>query len=259
MIVFDNSRFQEQLQAITNCIKAEPLNASHRMALANLRLLMADYTKALQQMQAACQIEPQWQASAYLAKTLIQAEHLRTAVFNGKIKPDLVLPPPAWLPTIIDALAADYHAAADMRVKALEQAEENPGILNGNQSFEWLADGDSRLGPIFEVIIAGNYYWVPMEQVYEIQFQPIEQPLDLLWRTIKINCHGAQIVERICHMPMRYSVKEGQIPSDQYATQWFEIPGMEDAWTGIGQRVWFTDQTTLPIEQAYSIKFSVNK
>lgn len=259
MIVFDDSRFREQLQAITSRIKAEPLDASHRMALANLRLLMADYTKALQQMQAACRIEPQWQPSAYLAKTLIQAEQLRTAVFNGKIKPDLVLPPPAWLPAMIDALAAGHHAAADMRAEALEQAEENPGVLNGNQSFEWLTDGDSRLGPVFEVIIAGNYYWIPMEQVCEIQFQPIERPLDLLWRAIKINCHGTQIVERICHMPMRYPIKEGQTPSNQYATQWFEIPEMENAWTGVGQRLWFTDQTTLPIEQACSIKFSANK
>ena len=259
MIAFDDSKFQEQLQVITSRIKAEPLDASHRIALANLRLLMADYTKALEQIQVACQIEPQWKSLAYLTKALIQAEYLRTAVFNGKIKPDLILSPPTWLSTMIDALATDHHTAANMRADALEQAEEKPGFFNNNQSFEWLSDGDIRLGPVFEVIIAGNYYWVPMEQVRKIQFQPIEQPLDLLWRAMKIDCDSTQIVERICHMPMRYPIKEEQPQSNQYSTQWIAMPDIENSWIGIGQRVWFANQMLFPMEQAHDIEFSTDK
>ena len=38
------------------------------------------------------------------------------------------------------------------------------GSLNG-QPFEWVADADSRLGPVMEAIINGRYYWVPFARL----------------------------------------------------------------------------------------------
>ena len=47
----------QEVEDINTAIRAEPLVASHRMALAQLRLVQADYAKALQQLQLACQFD----------------------------------------------------------------------------------------------------------------------------------------------------------------------------------------------------------
>ena len=33
------------------------------------------------------------------------------------------------------------------------------------QPFEWIADGDTRLGPVLEAIVNGRYYWIPFDRI----------------------------------------------------------------------------------------------
>lgn len=254
MLVLESSMLQQQVQAISERIKAAPLEASHRVALANLRLLQGDHRKALQQLQVACQMDAQWQPQAQLVRALVRAERQRVAVFEGKIKPDLVAAPPAWLHALIDALAAPPFEAATLRADALEQAPENPGSTDGTQLFDWLADGDGRLGPVFEVMLAGNYYWVPMSDVQSIAFQPIGQPIDLLWRACTLRLHNAPVAERICHMPMRYPahLKATLAPGNE--TEWIEVPDTEE-WIGLGQRIWYAADHPFSMSEVGTIEF----
>ena len=36
--------------------------------------------------------------------------------------------------------------------------------MNG-QPFDWIMDGDTRLGPVLELMMKGTYYWVPQQRV----------------------------------------------------------------------------------------------
>ena len=68
-----------------------------------------------------------------------------------------------------------YSEAVDLRTQAFELAPAISGSIDG-VAFEWLADADSRLGPVLEVIFNGRYYWIPFQQ---IQYIELEAPVDL--------------------------------------------------------------------------------
>ncbi len=255
MIVFDASILQQQVREVSERIKVEPLKASHRVALAHLRLLQKEHAKALQQLQVACQIEPQWQTQAQMIRVLLRAELQRAAVFEGKIKPDLVSPPPVWLACMTEALKQAPEQAAVLRAEAFEQAPESSGFVNARTSFEWLNDGDSRLGPVFELITGGSYYWVPMCDVRRVEFLPVEQPTDLLWRGVKMSLKNTLVVDRFCHMPMRYPDYPGGVLSQGMETEWLSSNAGLEEWFGVGQRLWFTETNEHAMADVCVIEF----
>src|SRR6266403_2001468 len=89
---------------------------------------------------------------------VIACEMLRRQVFAGKHTPIIFGQPTEWVGLLVQAneLAGkgEYNAAVGLRDKAFEAAPASPGTVNG-AGFEWLADADSRLGPILEAIIEG--------------------------------------------------------------------------------------------------------
>jgi hypothetical protein len=95
----------------------------------------------------------------------LQCEAVREAVFAGRNLPHVFGPPTAWVALLAQALQIESqgHAeqAAALRAQAFDQAPASPGQADG-QVFAWLADADSRLGPVLEVIINGRYGWLPL-------------------------------------------------------------------------------------------------
>jgi len=47
--------------------------------------------------------------------------------------------------------------------------------------FEWIADGDSRLGPLLEVILEGRYVWVPFCRIKRVNIERPADLRDLVW------------------------------------------------------------------------------
>ncbi|MCL1791871.1 MAG: hypothetical protein FWG40_11130 [Peptococcaceae bacterium] len=116
-----------ELGRISASIRSEPLDASHRLALARLRLVQGEYLKALQQFQLACQFDAELMPEAQLARMLVRAEQEREAVFDGKILPDLFKAAPVWLDKMISALREPAGKAAEMRREALAEAQPSAG------------------------------------------------------------------------------------------------------------------------------------
>ena len=78
-------------------------------------------------------------------------------------------------------LAQDQATAAlELRDKAFEAAPATTGKIN-DQPFEWIADADSRFGPMVEAIIDGKYYWVPFFRIASLTTAPPEDLRDLVW------------------------------------------------------------------------------
>ena len=58
--------------------------------------------------------------------------------------------------------------AAAVREQAFEQRRSRPAIAD-DQPFAWIADADTRLGPVLEAIINGRYFWVPFQRIHQRQ------------------------------------------------------------------------------------------
>ncbi len=68
-------------------------------------------------------------------------------------------------------------------------------------------DGDSRFGPVCEVINQGRYYWIPFAAIREMQFQAPASVTDLVWRHTRVQLIDGS--EQVCQIPARYPLLAG--------------------------------------------------
>ena len=242
-----------EMEDINAAIRAEPLAASHRLALARIRLVQKEYSKALQQLQLACQFDAEVEPEAQLVRMLVRAEQVREAVFDGKILPDLLEAAPAWLEKLIGALRESGEKAAAMRQEALSEAPPSKGSYGESEPspFEWIADGDERLGPVIEVILGGTYHWIPFEKVESMHIPPPKRVMELVWAPVDLKLVG-QPASSIVYMPARYIPPREEERTDALLTGtetiWQELPG--GGWQGHGRRTWYVDGEPLGMFEA---------
>ncbi|MCL1825492.1 MAG: hypothetical protein FWG26_06045 [Betaproteobacteria bacterium] len=248
-----NCGLVREMENINAAIRTEPLAASHRLALARLRLVQGEYSKALQQLQLACQFDAELEPEAQLVRMLVRAEQTREAVFDGKILPDLLEAAPAWLEKLIGALRESGEKATAMRQEALSEAPPSKGRHGESEPspFEWIADGDERLGPVIEVILGGTYYWVPFDKVESLYIPAPKRVMELVWALVDLKLVGHPVAS-IAYMPARYILPSQEECTDALLTGtetvWRELPG--GGWQGSGRRVWYVDGEPLGMFEA---------
>ena len=75
-------------------------------------------------------------------------------------------------------VAGTAAAGVGSRARPVSGKFEHSG---GKADFEWLADADSRLGPILEAVIDGRYFWVPLENIHQIVLEKPKDLRDVVW------------------------------------------------------------------------------
>ena len=232
----------DSISEVSSLIRAQPLDASHRRALAYLRLVKGDYAGALQQLQVAVGLDASLSPEAQLLRMLVQAERLRTAAFRGSVFPDLMLPAPEWLNPLLMALRAEAPEARALRESALDAAPAPHGHTEHTGAFASFSDGDERIGPVLEVMVGGGYHWLPISSVASFSVQPPGRLPDLLWAPVHITLTNG--IKRTGFMPARYPLPEDVELSDSellygHRTEWTATKGA--GWEGLGRRCWIVD------------------
>jgi type VI secretion system protein ImpE len=153
----------------------------------------------------------------------------------------------------------DVAASRRMREHAFEEAPISPGVIScdgeSDAPFEWIADADSRLGPILEAIVNGRYYWVPFHRIKHLIIDPPEDLRDVVWlpaRFLWVN-EG----EAVGMIPTRYAGSENSSDGEirlARRTEWREPA--EGVYEGIGQRILSTDQGEYALMNVRQIRFS---
>ena len=230
-------------------IQKQPQRSDLRVFLFQIYCVQGEWIKAATQLDVLLELDPSSKPMVETYREALKCEALRREVFDGKRSPLVLGAPQDWLAMMIEALRVDAEgrpdAAAELRARALEAAPATSGKLD-DAPFAWLADADSRLGPVIEAIINGKYYWVPVSRLLRIE---IEKPADLrdfVWAPATLTLeNGAASVALI---PTRYPGTERESePALRLAraTDWREQPG--GAWHGVGQRMLTTDQSEVAL------------
>jgi type VI secretion system protein ImpE len=230
-------------------IQKQPQRSDLRIFLFQIYCVQGEWMKAGTQLDVLLELDPSSKPMVETYREALKCEALRRDVFDGKRSPLVLGAPQDWLAMMIEALRVDAEgrpdAAAELRARALEAAPATSGKLD-DAPFAWLADADSRLGPVVEAIINGKYYWVPVSRLIRIE---IEKPADLrdfVWAPATLTLeNGAASVALI---PTRYPGTERETDSAlrlARATDWREQPG--GAWHGVGQRMLTTDQAEIAL------------
>ncbi len=249
----------QALQLLQDGVRAKPADVKLRIFLFQLLAVAGQWARALNQLKVCGEMDAGTLAMVNTYREALQCEALRDAVFKGQTTPMVYGQPQAWVAQLVEALQADArgeHALArHLREQALEAAPTTSGTLNG-ESFAWLADADSRLGPVLEVIINGRYGWLPFASVAQIDFEPPSDLRDMVWLPCSITLpNGGGTVALV---PTRYApMPEGtdELTRLSRRTEWIEIS--PEQYRGVGQRLLTTDQSELGLLEVRTLVFQV--
>jgi type VI secretion system protein ImpE len=234
---------EEALETVQDQVRKNPSDAKHRIYLFQLLSLRGEWERALNQLKVVGDLDAASLAMVQTYREALRCEALRAEVFSGRRSPLVFGEPAAWVAHMIEALRLTTDGqsarAQELRERAFEQAPAVPGTLDG-QPFEWIADADSRLGPILEAVINGRYYWVPFLHISSLQVEEPADLRDLVWMPAYFTwLNGGEAAGLI---PTRYPGSEGSADEAIQAarrTEWAERPGEE--YHGLGQRMLATD------------------
>ena len=251
-------RLEEGLSALQTEIRNKPEDARLRIFLFQLDCVLGRLDKALTQLQVVASLNAETMLLAQIFRPVIACELLRREVFAGKRTPIIFGEPMEWVGRLVQAAEmvakGEFEAAAELRGQAFEAAPASAGTING-EPFEWIADADSRLGPMLEAIIDGKYYWVPFCRIQKMTTEKPSDLRDLVWMPAQFTWTNGGAVPG--HIPVRYPGTE-QAQDDLLrlarTTDWQQKPG--ETYLGLGQRVLATDAKEYPLLGCRSLEFT---
>jgi type VI secretion system protein ImpE len=247
----------DKLARVQDSIRKEPTKSLHRVHLFQLQVVMGLWDKALMQLQAAARFDNKASAMAQAYREVMRCEVYREQVFAGLRKPNFLGDQHPWMLDMLKAIAADAAGdatlALELRNQSLESAPTHTALIDGVQ-VDWIADADSRLGPICEVLINGQYCWLPFGDIKAMTIEKPQDLRDLVWIPISV-----QLKDETTHsgfIPSRYPGTELSADDDlrlAKLTTWTDQG--DEVWFGLGQRILISDVGEHPLLDIRKIEF----
>jgi type VI secretion system protein ImpE len=244
-----NGNLDEAFRELQQEVRRSPADAKLRVFLFQLLAVQGQWDRALVQLNTAAELDASTLIMAQMYREALQGEVFRAEVFAGKRSPLIFGDPPQWMGWLVEAArltaGGKHDAAQQLRMKAFEAAPATSGSLDGTR-FEWIADADTRLGPVIEAMLSGRYFWVPVQNIRRIKVEPPTDLRDLVW--LPVHFTWSNEGEAVGLVPSRYPGSESS-PDNLIRlarkTEW-SAPA-EGASHGLGQRMLSTEETDYPL------------
>ena len=220
-------------------VRQQPANVKLRIFLFQLLCVLGQWPRAATQLEVCGELDALALPMVNTYREALKCELVREAVFAGKTTPMLLGQPQEWVAWLVEALQADARgdaaAATRLRAQAFELAPASAGTLNGER-FEWIADADSRLGPMLEIIVNGRYGWLPFGALRKLTIEPPEDLRDFVWAPAHLEFPNGG--DSVALVPSRYPVAGVAASGRELlarSTEWHALAA--DQYAGRGQRV----------------------
>jgi len=239
---FFTGSIDDEIAHVQMEIRSKPAAFDLRVYFFQLLCLTGQWQRAVTQLQVCAQLDAKAIPMAQTYREALRCELIRADVFAGKKAPQVIGQPPQWLGSLIEAQqklgAGAVAEAATLRQQALQDAPETEGTIDG-APFAWISDADSRLGPVVEAIVNGQYYWIPFSQFHAIRIEAPTDLRDLVWIPAQFTFTNQG--QTVALIPARYAGSETQDDASRLSrkTDWIALD--EQTYTGIGQRMLATD------------------
>jgi type VI secretion system protein ImpE len=252
-------RLQEAIDAALASVKRDPSDTDQRGLLAELLCIAGQWDRADKQIDTIGHQDPQAIVGLSLIRQLIRAEVSRKECFLEGRAPELLAEPTENLKKSLEALIAIREGEQSQAAALLAEAEKQRRSLggkSGEQPFADFRDLDDVTAGVFEVLTStGKYYWIPMERVQSIEFQPPKRPRDLIWRQAEMTVEDGPSGD--VFLPATYFDAAGDA-DDQLklgrGTDWTGGDGRP--MRGRGQRMYLVGDDATPIMELTAIEFS---
>jgi type VI secretion system protein ImpE len=148
--LFRAGRLDEAVESLGAELRGDPTDARRRIFLFELLCFAGAYDRAEKQLDVLAQRGAEAAAGTLLYRSALHAERTRQAMF----------------------VEGTYPTGPAPRAVS--------GTLNG-APFGSLTDADPRIGARLEIFAAGQYTWIPLEQIASVRIAPPTRLRDLLW------------------------------------------------------------------------------
>ena len=243
----DQSLAEQQAELVAK-IRTKPDSLPLRVHLAQLSMLTGNWSRAVAQLQTAATLGAAAIPMAQMYREAIRCELQREKVFAGELPPQTIGEPDTWFATLSQSLASrgKDDALADALMREAFDAAPTTSFVLDDKPVEWLADADSRLGPVCEIILKGQYYWLPFDHIQLLELEAPTDLRDLVWLPGRLTLRNGG--QHVVLVPSRYPRSYGQA-DERLAlaslTTWQAIG--DDAYAGLGQRCWVSDADEHPL------------
>jgi type VI secretion system protein ImpE len=254
-VSLSQGELEETLTQLQETVRSDPSNAKHRVFLFQLLAVMGQWDRALTQLNVAGELDASTLAMVQTYREALLCEGLRADVFAGKRSPVVFGKPEQWIALLLESLSlmadGQYAKSQDVRNQAFDLAPATSGIIGDpsspdSETFQWIADADSRMGPVLEAIINGRYYWVPFHRIQSINIEVPADVRDMVWMPAYFTwANGGETVGLI---PTRYpgsEESEDKLVRLAQKTIWQELDN--GLYQGMGQRMFATEMGEYPL------------
>lgn len=217
--LFRAGRLSEAVDVLGAELRQDPSDAQRRIFLFELLCFAGNYQRAEKQLDVLAQKGADAAMGTLLYRSALHAEQTRQDMFLDGSYPSG--PAPGTV----------------------------SGTLNGSP-FRSLSDGDPRIGPRLEIFAAGQYTWIPLEQIASVRIAPPKRLRDLLWAPAVVRTssdfRGVELGEVLIPAlaPLSWSHDEEAVRLGR-RTEWQEIGG--DSQAPIGQKLLLVDDQEFPL------------
>lgn len=237
-------------------VKKDPSSMELRIFLFQFSCIERDWKRALNQLNVLKEMSDSNLALVNTYEQIINCEKKRELVIAGDKEPTCFGEPLDWMAYYVQAYSQASATQFEQALSLINQGAEIAPALSGKVDdvpFEWISDGDLRFGPCIEVMLNGGYYWLPFQYISELQFEPVEDLRDLVWRpaNLTLKNNGQLIVFVPVRYPINANTTDAQLLSR--TCEWYEP--IEQFYMGNGQRVLMTNDTEYPLLNINKITF----
>ena len=256
---FNAGQLSDALQSCIAEVREHPTDIDQRWILAVLLCFNGDYERADKHLQTILSAAPDLAGDVLLFRNLLRGEIARRQCFEEGRVPAFPEPPSESHQQLLRALALEVSdeaaTAADLIREVIAKLPVIPGQCN-ERSFNGIRDWDDFLATVVEVItVNGDYYWLALEQIRQIDFQPIEEMRDMLWRSASITTVDGEAFT--AYFPMLYPGTVDETDETLRlgrAADWIETH--EGILRGKGVRSWDIGGQTEPLPQINRLKIT---
>jgi type VI secretion system protein ImpE len=157
--LFRAGKLQEAIDALSAGLRDNPSDTKNRTFLFELLCFAGDYNRAEKHLELLQEQSGEAAMGALLYRGALNAERTRAEMFEKKTFPQT------------------------------SSEASSPGALQGTlngKPFQSLTDADPRIGARLEAFGAGDYFWIPLQDVAVLELDPPKRLRDLLWAPVRL-------------------------------------------------------------------------
>jgi type VI secretion system protein ImpE len=255
--LFRDGRLRDAIVAQTELVRAAPADVTHRWFLAELLCFAEEWERADRQLDTIATQAATVMPAALGFRRLLRGEETRRQVMREGRAPQILGTHGASLYPAVEALLClrDGQPAEAAAKLAAAAAPAAAGLRNGEQRFDGFRDLDDLCAGFVEFMTgAGDYHWVPVEDLATVEIQPLARPRDLLWRPARLEIRDGSAGD--VYLPAVYVANGGDIDDAlrlARRTEWLEQEGAPVR--GVGQRVFLAGDDDIPIHELGRVEF----